>query len=187
MNPGRVRYRSRQFWRMLRESSAPVDVMQVRNVLGPQLTGLFLKMHPAEQAHSFRVYRALADAGETDSDLLTAALLHDAGKSKSPLSLWERTAVVIARKLAPAVVRKWGQAPGPGGGSFPKTGLRHAFLVAEQHPIWGAELAAEAGASPLTCLLIRRHQDILPDGDQDEDGSTVNGLLRKLQLMDDNN
>ena len=185
MNPGRIRHRSRQFWQMLRGSSASVDLAQVRNVLGSALTDVFLKMHPAEQSHSFRVYRALVDAGETNSDLLVAALLHDAGKSRSPLSLWERVAVVTARKFTPAVVRKWGQ-DREMIDTIPKNGIRHAFLVAEQHPEWGADLAAKAGASPLACILIRRHQDFLPDENRDTDGSYVNGLLRKLQSVDDN-
>jgi len=185
MISGRIRYRSRQFWEMLRGCSVSVDMAQVQYILGPALTEVFLKMHPAEQAHSFQVYRALVGAGETNSDLHVAALLHDAGKSKSPLSIWERVAVVIARRFSPGTVRKLGQDRAVAH-SIPKNGIRHAFLVAEQHPEWGAELAAEAGASALACTLIRRHQDFLPDGDRDAGESFVNGLLRKLQSVDDN-
>lgn len=182
---GRIRYRSRQFWQMLRGSSASVDMAQVQYVLGPALTEVFLKMDSAEQAHSFQVYRALVDAGETNSDLLVAALLHDAGKSKSQLSMWERVLVVIVRKFSPGTVRKMGQ-DRSAAHSIPENGIRHAFVVAEQHPEWGAELAAEAGASPLACTLIRLHQDILPDKDRNAGESFVNGLLRKLQSVDDN-
>jgi hypothetical protein len=33
------------------------------------------------------------------------------------------------------------------------------LVVAEQHPAWGAELAAAAGGSFLAVALIRRHAD----------------------------
>ena len=54
-------------------------------------------MQSSEQAHAVSVYRQLVAQGETSSDLLAAALLHDVGKSLSPLRLWERVLIVLAR------------------------------------------------------------------------------------------
>jgi hypothetical protein len=62
-------------------------------------------------------------------------------------------------------------------------GWRRAFIVAEQHPIWGADLAAECGTSQLAVSLIARHQEQIPP----EASSMEDILLRKLQAVDDNN
>jgi hypothetical protein len=53
-------------------------------------------------------------------------------------------------------------------------------VVAIQHPAWGAEMAAEAGSSPLVVALIRRHQNLL----QDEAVSLEDRLLGALQRVD---
>jgi hypothetical protein len=53
-------------------------------------------------------------------------------------------------------------------------GLRRPFVVATQHPAWGADLSAAAGASARTCDLIRRH--VSPADDPD---------LATLQQADD--
>jgi hypothetical protein len=53
--------------------------------------------------------------------------------------------------------------------------------VAEQHPQWGAELAAQTGASPLTVALIRRHQEPFTS----QPASMEEQLLGQLQTADD--
>lgn len=112
---------------------------------------LFDQMQPAEQTHSIGVFRKLREAGFTNRDLLIAALLHDVGKIKYPLRLWERVEVVIFKKIAPGFADTWGKAA--------LKGWRKPFVVALRHPSWGAELAEQAGASQLTISLIKRHQD----------------------------
>jgi hypothetical protein len=62
--------------------------------------------------------------------------------------------------------------------------LRRAFVVAERHPGWGAEMVAEAGASRMVVALIRRHQDDL-DGLRGQGSALEQELLRKLQSVDD--
>lgn len=57
---------------------------------------------------------------------------------------------------------------------------RRAFVVARQHPSWGAQMATEAGATPLTVSLIRRHQDVLLKGSEDFEDR----MLRLLQSAD---
>jgi len=134
---------------------------------------LFNRMHDSEQAHSLRVYNQLLAQGEKDTDLLVAALLHDVGKSRHPLRLYERVVVVLAKALFPEQVKQWGQGD-PGGWQRP-------FVIAEQHPAWGAEMAAQAGASPKAVALIYRHQEKLSGkADTHEDQ-----LLLRLQLLDE--
>jgi hypothetical protein len=177
MSLSRIGYRTRQFWRMLRSSSAPVDLRGVQAFLGPQLTELFERMHPAEQEHSYRVYSTLLAQAESNPDLLMAALLHDAGKSRRPLSLPERVIIVLASKIVPGQVERWGS------GVSPARGLLGAFQTAKQHPAWGAQMAAQAGASPLTCDLILHHQRKLHTGVA---RNRLEPLLIKLQNADDN-
>jgi putative nucleotidyltransferase with HDIG domain len=134
---------------------------------------LFLQMSAGEQAHSLEVLRRLQASGEQEPDLLTAALLHDVGKTRRPLRLWERVWIVLAGKLASR-----------GGGSEPLERLpwwQKPLAVAVQHPAWGAEMAHAAGCSPRVVALIRRHQDKGTLNLQVEEDA----LLRKLQSVDD--
>jgi len=60
--------------------------------------------------------------------------------------------VVLVKNLLPGTFQRWGA-------SGDILGWKRIFVVAEQHPAWGAEMAALAGASQLTVNLIRRHQE----------------------------
>jgi hypothetical protein len=180
MSLNRMLYRVRQFYLALWTAVDPRDYEQARSVLTPAQMALFAGMQSSEQAHAASVYRQLVEQGETCPDLLVAALLHDVGKSLSPLRLWERVLIVLARLFFPAQSRRWGNL------SIPEEeirGWRRAFIVAEQHPAWGAALAAEAGASPRTVALIRQHQEPASTAEDVE----FERLLSKLQAVDDHN
>jgi hypothetical protein len=67
--------------------------------------------------------------------------------------------------------------------------------VAEKHPHWGAEMAAQAGASLLTVDLIKYHQvdpndanqhNYFPDLYRVDNLDTFKLLLTRLQTVDDN-
>jgi hypothetical protein len=180
----RILYRTRQFWHAVQAAPALPHLDQARSFLSPELAGLFDAMTRDEQAHSLQVYHQLLEKGETHPDLLTAALLHDAGKSRYPLRLWERVAIVLVRALFPTKAAAWGALEESGSG--PKRegrlagALKKPFRVAAHHPAWGAEMAQTAGASPLAVSLIRRHQDDLPQHAR----SPEDLLLRRLQNAD---
>jgi putative nucleotidyltransferase with HDIG domain len=147
---------------------------------------LFQRMQLCEQAHSLQVYKTLAQqqaqaAEEGWEDLLVAALLHDVGKNRLPLRLWERVEIVLARTLLPEKSRAWGAIP-DGAVDGKSLGWRKPFVAAAHHAEWGAEMAAEVGASPLAASLIRRHQEAAGPG------STVleERLLAQLQAADNN-
>jgi len=178
MSLGRVLYRVRQFSHAVWASAAPADLEQARSVLTPAQMALFVGMQSSEQTHALSVYRQLLAQGETSPDLLKAALLHDVGKICRPLRLWERVLIVLVKAIYPAQSRRWGSVDSEEAG---KKTWKQAFAVAEQHPAWGAELAAEAGTSPLTVELIRLHQDP-PSTAVDAE---VKRLLVKLQAVDD--
>ena len=148
-------YRSKQFFLALRSRPLTEDELApARGVLTPQQMELFTRLQPGEQIHALRVLKTLQGQGETHPDLLTAALLHDVGKCRVPLHLWERVFIVIGKKLFPRRVQFWGQ-------GSPR-GWRRPFVVAAGHPSWGAELALGVGTSPLALQLIRQHQNDLP-------------------------
>jgi hypothetical protein len=170
-----TRYRARQFWHALAAAPTAEELSQASQVLSPELMQLFLRQHPSEQAHSLKIYLLLRQQGEASPDLLSAALIHDAGKSRYPLRIWERVLVVIIQTLAPAKAQQWGRAT--------PRGWKRPFAVASQHAAWGAEMAQACGASPLTVALIRRHHEspcMNPAQPEDE-------LLRRLHSMDNNN
>ncbi len=128
-------------------------------------------MLPFEQAHAIRVMVRLSDAGYDDSDLLAAALLHDVGKVRHPLRPWQRGLAVLVKALLPGVYQKWGSGE-PGG-------MRTGIVVAARHADWGAEMAADAGASQRVVWLIANH-----DADLSEVSGPDIGLLGELQQVD---
>jgi hypothetical protein len=178
----RVVYRTRQFWLALQAKPPARDLAQIQDVLNPSQAALFTRLQLSEQAHSLQVYTKLKEKGATHPDLLSAALLHDVGKCLAPLRLWERVAIVLAKAICSGQVKRWGEAPagasagrvvqaGPQGGNERANGdlrtWRRPFIIAEQHPEWGARLAEQAGASPLCAALIRRHQENLRSAQDD--------------------
>ena len=177
MKIDRYLYRSRQFFAAIYAKPDDRDWESARTILTPAQMAIFARMQASEQIHSFMVLKRLQSVenerlGPGREDLWVAALLHDVGKSRYPLRLWERVMVVLAKSLFPGAVRRWGR-----GRPY---GWQRAFVVAEKHPQWGAQMVEDAGASPLTVELIRRHQNFLP-------GKSVtieDRLLRELQIAD---
>ena len=169
-------YRLRQFWQNV--TARPLTAVaqsEVSAQLTPAETTLFQQFSSSDQWHSYRVMKTLQAANHIHPDLLTAALLHDVGKTRVPLSVWERSWVVVGQVIWPKKTAVWGQdAP---------LGWKRPFVVKAQHPAWGADMAAAAGSSELAVGLIRRHQDNVPETAVSE----MDRLLRHLQWADNQN
>ena len=180
MNASRFLYRSRQFWQSLSAGPSRGDLERVSSVLTDPQLELFQGMQASEQTHSIQVFNELRNQGEKNPDLLAAALLHDVGKTRAPLRIWERVMIVIVGAVCENCLHKWGRDKN----KHPESGLgwRRAFIVAEQHPAWGADLAAKCGTSPMAVSLIARHQERVKPGASTEEDI----LLQKLQAVDDN-
>ena len=168
MIPGNILYRTRQFWLAFNSSPLPEDLELAQATLTPAQMELFRTMQPSEQAHSLRVYIEILSDTDKDhlpqqGDLLAAALLHDVGKSRRPLRIHERVIIVLGRAMFPNMVKHWGQEEAKIDADNREglgiTWYKVPFVVAEQHPSWGASLAEGAGVSPLTASLIRNHQN----------------------------
>jgi hypothetical protein len=145
-----AQYRVRQFWSALRAQVTPEERQLVGRYLSPPLQSLFDRLSVADQRHSLDVFYALRAQGYNDRDLLAAALLHDVGKAGTNIHLWQRVAIVLLQATWPALLDElaWGD----------PANWRYAFYLQREHPEISARLAQEAGASPLTVELIRRHQ-----------------------------
>lgn len=180
MSLQRLLYRGRQFWSALRLHPAAPDLEQARLILGSDLFALFARMQPGEQVHSLRVLQQLLAQGETHPDLQVAALLHDVGKTRRKLHLWERTWVVLAETFLSSRARQWGNAHASDLARLPF--WQQPLVVAEQHPAWGAEMVTAAGGTPLAVKLIRCHADKPARDQQSPEGQ----LLALLQFVDDN-
>lgn len=95
-------YRTRQFLLALRvEPLTEDELAPATAVLNSKQMNLFTRLQPSEQLHAIRVLETLIGQGETHPDLLIAALLHDVGKSRVPLQLWERIFIVLGKKFLP--------------------------------------------------------------------------------------
>ncbi len=171
-----ARTRLQQGLRALFSWSQPVDLALAEAVLSPAQMALFRRLRRSEQLHSLNVLRALQAAGESDPDLLAAALLHDVGKTIAPFSLPERVLVVLVGRLAPGLLARLGREAEP-------RGWRRPFAISVRHPEWSARLLAEAGSSARAIELARRHQEAIPDPPRTE----IERLLLALQRADDRN
>ena len=174
MKINNITYRLRQFWLAVRSPAPTTEELAIaQEVLTPPQMALFTQMQASEQTHSLQVLRTIKKQGEGHPDLLTAALLHDVGKIRYPLHIWERVFIVLGTNFFSGIAKTWGD-------SAPR-GWRRPFVVAAQHPLWGADLALEAGTTPQAASLIRRHQEKTPPDHQD---SLEDRLLSILKSAD---
>lgn len=169
-------YRFQQFWRNRTARPLSVEALAaITAVLTAEELALFQRFDLSDQQHSYRVFAALAAAGYNQPALLTAALLHDIGKTQYPLTVWERSLAVVMAMIAPQQVLRWGAGEAHG--------WRRPFAIKVQHPAWGADMVTAVGGCPQAAALIRRHQDVLSAAAASEEDE----LLRLLQWADDQN
>ncbi len=164
-------YRSAQFLRALTARPGAEDLALADEFLPADLRPLFLRLPRADQVHGLTVLRRLLARGERHPDLLAAGLLHDLGKARYPLRLWDRIVIVLAARLAPGASRQWGRAAA--------TGWRRPFVVATCHPTWGADTVRRAGGSATLVNLILHHQV-----ESSQMDSASDPLLQSLRMAD---
>jgi len=144
----RTLYRSRQFFRSVGASIGGDERAEVARFLNEDQLRLFFSMTARDQRHSVDVLHVLLRQGQTDSDLLSAALLHDVGKGR--VRLWHRVAYVLIRAASPRLLRRLASS---GDGSW-----RGALAAIGDHAERGASLVRAAGASDAVVHLVRCHE-----------------------------
>jgi hypothetical protein len=154
---GALCYRIWQFFTALTARVSDEELGGIARVLTPASLSLFRSMATQDQRHSLDVYATLRQAGHINRDLLTAALLHDVGKSIVRLYPWQRAIIVLLDHFAPRLSTYLGQSdglpdhvPSPLEGRTPNwpTGWRRGFIANAHHAEIGARWAQEAGCSP---------------------------------------
>ena len=139
-------HRVGQFIGHLTARVVPAEVARSRHLLPDAAWPLFAGMPTADRRHALDVAGRLLAAGQTDPDLLAAAMLHDVGKGHR-LRLWHRVTGVLLAAVAP---RALGSLASPDTRSW-----RHPFHIFLHHPAISAEAALAAGCSQRTADLIR--------------------------------
>ena len=170
----RLGYRFRQFFGGLRARVSPADRLAADAVLPPKARAWFHSLPRDLQWHGLQVMRALQRAGINQSDVLAAALLHDAGKAVGPSGPLVRTFIVLAFQLAP----DW-SARRKNLDYRRAQGIDRVVAIAWQHPQIAAAKAAECGCALVTIDLIQHHQDTARSADD--------ALLRLFQQIDNEN
>lgn len=173
-----VPYRIMQGVRALVAFSHHVDYTLPQRYLNEPMLAAFKRLSRSEQLHSIRVLEGvLAQEAQTPADLAVAALMHDSGKVCYPQGVWGKTLAVLIRKLLPPLYQ-YGSRQDP-----QRARWAHPFIVAENHPQWGAQILADAGGSSRAVWLVAHHGDNVAALMQHPHA----GLLWRLQQADDSN
>lgn len=148
-----IRNRLRQGLAALLAFHTSPDLELAREYLTQRELVSFKSMSRADQVHSLRVLRlVLRAAPKAPSPLTRAALLHDIGKSRYHLAVWQKSLSVVLLRIAPSLCRKLSDER-----SFGK--WRAPFVVSQHHPKWSGELLRDCGADAAVIWLAEHHHD----------------------------
>lgn len=170
----RLLYRFQQFFGGVFARVSADERREADAVLNPPAREWFHSLPRDLQWHGVQVMHDLKRAGVDRSDVLAAALLHDAGKAEGPNGPLVRTFIVLARHLAPDWSARRQRLD-----YRAARGIDRVLAMARQHPQIAAEKAEACGCDPVTIDLIRHHQDAARGQDD--------ALLQLFQQVDDEN
>ena len=149
-----ARYRIGQGLSALLAIAVSPDLELAAAILSECEYSAFCAMSRAEQVHSLKVLDKVMEAdADAPSALRAGALLHDVGKSRYRLAIWQKTLAVLVTALAPTLSRKlseedeslsWWRAP---------------FVVGRQHAKWGGEILRACGSDGTVIWLVEHHQE----------------------------
>lgn len=148
----RLRYRLGQGVRALLAVGARPDLARAQQLLSDCEYAAFCQLSRADQLHSLRVLEAVTSAdADAPTTLLKAALLHDIGKSRYQLAVWQKTLSVLAKSLAPDWFRRLSAGDD-------LTFWRAPFSVRAHHPRWSGEILRSCGTDEAIVWMAEHHQ-----------------------------
>jgi hypothetical protein len=169
--------RFRQGIRALLAFTQDVDYALAATYLNDRQMSLFKQMGRSEQLHSLNVLRSvLAQSPQTPHDLAVAALLHDVGKSRRNMAVWQKTISVLVKTFLPPLNHYLSK-------DDKLTFWNAPFVVRCWHPKWSAELLAETDASECVLWLAGHHADAAEQWHE----HPYYPLLLRLQQADNEN
>jgi len=169
--------RVQQGVRALLAFATPVDDNLAQQYLSEREFEAFQQMSRAEQLHSLNVLRSvLAQSDQTPPALAIAALLHDVGKSRYHLMVWQKTIAVLVKAFIPKLADYLAR-------DETLNIWRAPFTMREHHPKWSADILRRCQSDPIAVWLAEHHQE---DATQYHDHPHYE-LLCRLQVADDAN
>ena len=158
---------------LLAFATAP-DLTLARKYLSDCEFAAFQALSRSEQLHSLNVLRAVLDAeADAPRTLTAAALLHDVGKSRRRLAVWQKTLAVLVQALAPTLSQQLSREASPRAWRMP-------FIVRQHHPKWGGEILRACGSGSRLIWLVEEHQTPATD----LQAHPAHPLLKRLQAAD---
>lgn len=169
--------RVQQGIRALLAFATPLDAHLAQQHLSQAELIAFQQMSRAEQLHSLNVLRdVLAQADVTPNALAVVALLHDVGKSRYHLAVWQKTIAVLVKAFIPRLSNHLSR-------DETLNFWRAPFTVRTYHPKWSAEILRDCQSDAVAIWLAEHHQDI---ADLHSEHPNFQ-LLCRLQEADDAN
>ena len=150
--------RFRQGVRALFAFATPVDIELAAQYLNERQLQHFQAMSRSEQLHSLNVLRTLlAQGNDVPHDLSVAALMHDVGKSRYHLWVWQKTIAVLVKKFLPVLSQRLSR----------DTGTLYfwnaPFVVRQHHPRWSGDILRQCNSTETAIWLAEHHQEQASD------------------------
>lgn len=170
-----AKHRIGQGVRALLADASPLDIGLAEQYLTAKELAAFCELSRAEQLHSLRVLQGVLKQEESTPRILAAsALLHDVGKSRYHLAVWQKTFCVIVTAVMPSLARQLGKNEGI-------SVLRAPFAVRQHHARWGRDILRYCQSEDEVEWLVENHQG-LSESYRDH---PCYSLLQRLQMADD--
>jgi len=152
--------RIKQFIAAVTAEIVPADQIFIDKWLSGPEQKLFWAMSLPDQCHSLHVaYTAIKLANQAEflvnqDKLIRCALLHDVGKTSGDMSTIDKVLSVLAYKIFPDFVKKWGRY---GKGSS-LDNLRHAFYIYLYHAERSRDQLLSLGLIELAEIVAEHHK-----------------------------
>lgn len=162
----RAIYRLKQFWFALSATMKEEDKLFVYQNLNVREAAVFFTLPDYEQKHSVVVAHKMAELAHgiqniDQRKIARLGLLHDIGKVGARLSIFDKSLLVIMRRILPPIydsLARWGS------GSRAFFYLKK-FYVHKHHGEEGARLLAKIGEAQDLVDEIRRHDGPISEHD----------------------